>query len=98
GSRDAARTGRGEAAGEDGAGPDAARAARPMHLVLAHADSARTARLHRAAAAGRGMRGESVMPALTRMTKRHRTLGRYVLGQPSRAFLPPGVLASYTAS
>src|SRR6266576_2298820 len=59
----------GKDAREDRAGSDAARAARQVDLVLAHAHSARAARLHRPAAEMRGVRGESVMPVVTRMNR-----------------------------
>src|SRR5947207_2150312 len=63
---------------ENRAGPDGAGAARPVDLVLAHADPARAAGVHRAAAQMRDLCHKPVVPELASMN-RHTTLRRYVV-------------------
>src|SRR5439155_7462111 len=64
---DAARPDETRGPREDRAGPDGARAARQVDVVLAHPDPARAPRVHRAAAEVRGVCGESAVPELSGM-------------------------------
>src|SRR2546429_8239079 len=62
----------GEGSREDRAGPHGARAARPVDLVLAHADPARAARVHRTPAEVRDLCGEPLVSELKSMIRRCR--------------------------